>query len=157
MTDQTTEPATATEARAVLSARVADKEWGSRVFAGDIAANKELRQLTEKVAAGGDDVVAAAMSGALGAVPSSEQRQMAGTAEMFREWGIRDEITQQFLSGQQVTQQELELVKNWKILAMGDRSPGGFVERYLAGDATAKQKMLIANSVLTNGAKEAAA
>jgi hypothetical protein len=68
--------------------------------------------------------------------------------------GIRDEVTSQFLKGEKVTPTEYEMVSNWKKTAMGDNSSGGFVERYLAGNTEAKQKMLIANSVLTNGIRD---
>ena len=154
MTDTPAVPATATEARAVLDARISDKAFGDRIFAGDIAAKNELAALHAKIHAGGDDVVAAAMNGKLSDVPSSEQRQLIGTTELFRELGIRDEVTSQFLTGQKVSAAEYEMVVNWKKTAMGDNSPGGFVERFLAGNAEAKQKMLIANSVLTNGIRE---
>jgi hypothetical protein len=108
MTDQA--PTTATEARTVLDARLADKDWGGRVFNGDIAANKELRDLTAKIAAGGDDTVAVAMTGNPVNMPTTDLAQMAHTTAMFRDLGIRDEVTKQFLSGQQVTPQEYELV-----------------------------------------------
>ena len=143
-------PATATEARAVLDARMADKDWGSRVFNGDPAANKELRELTAQVAAGGEDVVAAAMSGELPDMPTGDQRIMAGTAEMLRELGIRDEVTANFLRGEGVTPQEYELVANWKREHMGDAE---WTAKFLSGDVKARQQMMLANSVLVNGIK----
>lgn len=152
-----TEPATAMEARTTLDARIADKDFGARVLAGDADAKRELDVLHAKIHAGGDDVVEAALSGALGDMPSSDMRAMAGTAELFRELGIRDEVTREFLSGKGVTAHEYELVENWKKIAMGDRKPGGFVERYLAGDTEAMNKMTLANSVLVNGVKKEAA
>jgi hypothetical protein len=147
-------PKTATEARTVLDARMADKDWGGRIFNGDAGANKELRELTAMVAAGGADTVAVAVAGNPVRMPTTEQAHMAHTAALFRDLGIRDEVTSQFLRGEQVTPLEYELVANWKKTAMGDNSAGGFVERYLAGNVEAKQKMLIADSVLTNGIRE---
>jgi lysophospholipase L1-like esterase len=157
MTDQPaplTPPANATEARAVLDARMADKDWGGRVFSGDIAANKELRELTAMVAAGGNDTVTVAMSGNPANMPTTDQAQMAHTTALFRQLGIRDEVTSQFLRGEQVTPQEYEAVANWKKEQMGDEA---FVKRFLAGDVKARQQMLIADTVLVNGIKSKAA
>jgi hypothetical protein len=106
------------------------------------------------VAAGGDDTVTVAMNGNPVNMPTTDQAHMAHTAALFRELGIRDIVTQEFLQGKQVTAQEYELVKNWKTTSIGDNAPGGFVERYLAGNVEAKQKMLLANSVLTNGIRD---
>ena len=121
---------------------------------GDVTAKKEFHELTSKISAGGDDVVAAVMSGKLPEMASTEQRLMAGTAEMFRELGIRDEVTSEFLRGVKVTPQEYELVLNWKKEQMGDTGTDGFVKRYLAGDTKAHQQMTIANTILVNGVKE---
>jgi hypothetical protein len=154
MTDAPAVPATATEARAVLDARISDKAFGDRIFAGDVTAKNELAALHAKIHAGGEDVIDAAMNGKLPDVPSSEQRQMAGAAEWFKDLGVRSEVAAQFLKGEKVSAAEYEMVVNWKKTAMGDNSPGGFVERYLAGNAEAKQKMLICNSVITNGIRE---
>ncbi|WP_445215685.1 hypothetical protein ACKWRH_24960 [Bradyrhizobium sp. Pa8] len=156
MTDQTP-PTNATEARAVLDARLADKDWGAKVCSGDAAATQELRDLTALSANTGDDVVAAVLAGKAG-LPgqpaTTEQRQMAATASLFADLGIRSEVTSQFLNGQQVTAKEYELVKNWKTTAMGDKD---FVAKYLAGGIEQRQKMMLADSVLTNGFKEEAA
>jgi len=153
MTDalqQPAPPATATEARTVLDARLADKDWGAKVFAGDAAANKELHELTAMASRGGDDTVAAAMNGHPAYMPTTEQHQMAHTAALFRELGIRDDVTSQFLRGEQVTPQEYELVANFKKEMMGDEA---FIKRFLNGDVKARQQMLIADTVLVNGIK----
>jgi radical SAM superfamily enzyme YgiQ (UPF0313 family) len=150
MTDAPAPPATATEARAVLDARMADKDWGERVSNGDPNAKQELRDLAAKIAAGGDDTVAVAMNGKLPDMPTSDQRIMAHTAALFRELGIRDEVTSEFLRGKQVSPQEYEMVANWKKEHMGNAE---WVQKYLSGDVEARQKMTIANSVLVNGVK----
>jgi hypothetical protein len=153
MTDQPAPlapPANATEARTVLDARMADKDWGGRVFNGDVGANKELRELTAMVAAGGADTVTVAMNGNPVNMPTTEQAQMAHTTALFRGLGISDAVTSQFLRGEQVTPQEYELVANWKKEQMGDEA---FVKRFLSGDVKARQQMLIADTVLVNGVK----
>jgi hypothetical protein len=147
-------PKTATEARAVLDARKVDPAWGERVFNGDVAANKEFRELTAMSVTGGDDTVAVAMNGNPVNMPTTDHALMAHTAALFRQLGIRDEVTSQFLRGVQVTPQEYELVSNWKKENMGDEA---FVKRYLSGDVKASQQMMIANTVLVNGIKRTAA
>src|SRR5258708_1090123 len=108
MTDQTTIPTTATEARAVLDARLADKSWGDRVYAGDIAGNKELRELTTKVAAGGDDVVVAAMSGKLPDIPTSDERIMAGVADWMRQKGFHEKAIKETIEGKEASAEDLQ-------------------------------------------------
>jgi hypothetical protein len=152
--DAAAPPKTATEARTVLDTRMADKDWGGRVFNGDVAANKELRDLTAMVAAGGADTVTVAMNGNPVNMPTTDLAQMAHTTAMFRELGIRDEVTREFLQGKQVTAQEYELVANWKKIQMGDAE---FVKRFLDGGVKERQLMTIANSVLVNGIKGKAA
>jgi hypothetical protein len=145
-------PANATEAAARLETLKADGAWRDKFLASDGPALKEYRDLTAMIADGGDDV-AAAMSGKLGAA-NTEQRHMAATAEMFRGLGIRDEVTSQFLRGEQVTPLEYELVSNWKKEHMADKA---WRDLYLAGDLKAGQQMMLANSVLVNGIKKSEA
>jgi hypothetical protein len=145
-------PANATEAAARLETLKADAGWRDKFLASDGPALKEYHVLTAMIADGGDDV-AVAMSGKLGAA-STEQRHMAATAEMFRGLGIRDEVTSQFLRGEQVTPQEYELVSNFKKELTADRA---WRDRYLGGDLKAAQQMVIINSVLVNGIKKSEA
>jgi hypothetical protein len=147
-------PKTATEARTVLDARKADPAWSGRYLAGNPAAKKEFDDLTAMVAAGGDDTVAVAMNGHPANMPTTDQHQMAHTTALFRELGIRDEVTREFLQGKQVTPQEYELVANWKKEHMGDAD---WVKKYLSGDVKARQQMMIADTVLVNGIKREAA
>jgi hypothetical protein len=157
MTDQPaplTPPANASEAQIVLDARKADPAWGGKIFNGDATANREFRDLTAMIAAGGDDTAAVAMTGNPVNMPTTDQAHMAHTAALFRELGIRDEVTSQFLRGEQVTPQEYELVANWKKVNMGDEA---FVKRFLSGDVEARQQMIIADTVLVNGIKRTAA
>jgi hypothetical protein len=146
-------PANATEAQTRLTSLVANKEWGAKIEAGDVAAKREMRELTAMIAAGGDDVAAAIVGGdQLPGSATTDQRHMAGAAEMFRELGIRTEVTQQFLSGHQVSAKEFELVSNWKKLQMRDAE---WVKLYLSGDLKAQHQMTLANSVIANGVKSA--
>jgi hypothetical protein len=147
-------PKTATEARAVLDARLADRDWSARVFNGEPAANKELHELTSMVAAGGDDTVTVAMTGNPANMPTTDLHQMSHTAGWFCELGIRDECTSEFLRGGQVTPKEMEAVVNWKKEHVGDVD---WVKKFLSGDVKARQQMMLADSILVNGVKGEAA
>jgi hypothetical protein len=147
-------PKNATEARARLDTIIADKDKGAKIFAGDVAANKELRDLTAMVAAGGDDTVAVAMTGNPANMPTTDLHQMAHTAGWFRELGIRDEVTSEFLRGGQVTPKEMEAVVNWKKEHFSDAD---WVKKFLSGDIKARQQMMLADSILVNGVKGDAA
>jgi hypothetical protein len=159
MTDQTlvvppAPPTNATEARAALDARKADPAWSDRYLAGSPAEKKEFDSLTAMIAAGGDDTVSVAMSGNPVYMPTTDMAMMAHTAAMFRELGIRDEVTREFLQGKGVSAQEYELVVNWKKEHMGDVE---WQKKYLSGDVKAGQQMMLANSVIVNGKRETAA
>ena len=145
-------PANAIEARAVLDARIADKEFGAKVFAGDAAALRELRDLTGKVAGGGDDVVAAAVTGSVQtALPNSAERIMAGTADLMREIGFTPQAIAATISGQPVTTELFEKAKAFKAGAM--KNPD-FITRYLGNDPDARRLMFEANAILTLPVKQ---
>lgn len=148
MTDQTTPPSNAIEARTTLDVRIADKDWRDRVLNGDVAANKELRELSAKSAGSGDDVVALAMSG----IPAHEMRTtdqalMAATASHLRDLGFPSKAIQETLSGKVPTAEDVERARVWKTQVM--KNPD-FVSRYLKGDGDAHREMTAANIVLTS-------
>jgi hypothetical protein len=147
MTDAPAAPATATEARAVLDARMADKAWGDRVYSGDAAANQELRDLTAKVAAGGDDAVAVAMSGKLPDMATGDQRIMASTADWLRDIGFPPKAIQETLAGREPTAADVERARTWKARAMKNQD---YVKRYLSGDGDAIREMTACDVVLSS-------
>jgi hypothetical protein len=159
MTEQTpAPPANATEASAALNLKIADRAWGERLLNGDTAARREYDDLIGRVVTGGDDVVASVMNGT---APKSDHaaaltgiREMSAVVDMFRDMGIKEEITANFLRGDRVTPDEYKAVANWKRAALKDPV---FTKAYLAGEQEPRQKMTIANSVLVNGVKEAGA
>lgn len=153
MTEQL--PQTAPEARTALNAKLEDPAWSTAYLAGAADQKREFEELTTTITKGGGDGLAAALAGEpLPVVPNSEQRQTADMVQWFRELGIPDGATSQILRGEKVTPEELRATVNWKTAAMSDPS---FVQKYLGGDAEAKRKMVLANSIIINGAKEAAA
>jgi hypothetical protein len=142
-------PKNATEARAVLDARMADKGWGERVFNGDPNANKELRELTAMVSNEDASTVAAAMSGSIGDMPDSSVRLMANTADMLREIGFPEKAIHETLAGKVPTPDDIQRAQSWKRQAMN--SPE-WVRRYLSGEPDARCEMMAADVVITNGA-----
>lgn len=146
-------PATAAEARAVLDTRIADRDWGAKLIAGDAATKREYADLRAK-ADNPDpaDTVAAAMAGNLGEMPDSSVKMMAEAAGMLREIGIRESIIEETLRGHEVTQQEYDVVNAWKARQMKDPV---FVKAFLSGDPDARQKMTLAAIVLSGGIKDA--
>jgi hypothetical protein len=151
-------PATPQEARAVLNARIADKDFCARLSAGNADATREWNTLQAKAAEPVDDV-AAAMAGNvaerahfLGGIPDSGVKVMSETADMLREIGIREEIIEQTLRGHEVSALEMKQVEAWKARQMKDPV---FVKAYLSGDPEARQKMTLAAIVLSGSIKGA--
>jgi hypothetical protein len=157
MTDQPaplTPPANATEAQARLTSLVENRDWGAKIVAGDVTANREMRALTAMIAGGGDDVAAAIVSGnKLPELATSEQRLMAATAEHLREMGFPPTAIRETISGKEPTPADVERARLWKTQIM--KNPE-WVRRYLDGDGDAQREMMAAN-ILLSSAKEAAA
>lgn len=156
MTDQqqqTAPPTNAAEAATRLAALSADKTWSTNLLAGDVAAAKEFADLTTLVASG--DPVEQAMAGLIprDGLPSSDVVLMAKTTEMLRDFGIRDEVIQQTLTGQEITQAEHDAAKAWKTRISSDPV---WVQRYLKGDAECREKMTLADIILSSPIKQGA-
>jgi hypothetical protein len=143
-------PSNVQEARTQLAALVADKERGAKLFAGDVETNRQFSQLTAIASRDDDSTVAAAMAGKLGDMPDSTARIMAGTADMLREIGIKEAIIEQVLQGHEVTAEEYKLTEAWKARQMKDPV---FVKAYLSGEVEPREKMTLANIILSGGIK----
>ena len=143
-------PANAQEARTVLDARIADRDWGAKLLAGDAATNREYRGLQDMAANSDDSTIAVALSGNIGEFPDSRVKIMSETAGMLREIGIREEIIEQTLRGHIVSPEEYKLVEAWKSRQLKDPV---FVKAYLSGDPEARQKMTLAAIVLSGDVK----
>jgi hypothetical protein len=153
MTDLATPPAppaNVAEATARLAARSADKDWGAKVLAGDADAKREWRDLTSMASGADDSMVAAAMSGNAGQMSDSRVRMMADTAGMLRGIGIREEIIGEVLKGHEVTAEEYKLTEAWKARQMKDPE---FVKKFLNGDPEAREKMTLADIILSGNIK----
>jgi hypothetical protein len=104
--------------------------------------------------AAADQNLAAAMSGTLPDVRSSEQRLMQSTASWLRELEFPDPVIEQALSGRPVPQKEFDMVKahREKMLTNAD-----WTKKLLAGDLKARQQLTAMNIIIVNGAEETAA
>jgi hypothetical protein len=147
-------PVNAAEASARLDVLAADKAWGKRLAAGDAVATKEFNSLTTMVADDGDKV-AVAMSGQLPPGANGEIRELAGTASMLREVGIKDEIIKDVLAGTHtVTKAEYDATVRWKADHMSDPV---WVKSYLGGSAEARRQAVLADIILSSNIKSEAA
>jgi len=143
-------PANSTEARTRLDTLIADKNFGAKLVAGDADANREFRGLQNLAASTDDTTIAAAMSGEIGEFPDSGAKQMANTAAMLREIGIREEIIEQTLRGHEVSADEFRLVEAYKARLMKDPM---FVKDFLSGNPEARQKMTLIAIVQSGNVK----
>jgi hypothetical protein len=152
-------PATPQEARSVLDSRIADKDFGARLVAGDADANCEFRELQAKIAeADPADDVARALAGDVDqrasysgiGIPDSGVKQLAATAEMLREIGVSEPIIAEQLHGHEVTAQEMKAVEAWRGRQM--KNPE-FVKAYLSGEPEARKLMTLSQIVISGGIK----
>lgn len=154
MTDTTTTtiapPANAAEARALLDTRIADKDWGAKLLAGNSDVGREFRELSEK--AGGVDPIDAAIAGI---VPASENGlrdsdavMRANVATTLRELGIRDAVIRDHMTDRKYTAEEVAAVTQLKAERMSDRE---WTKKYLAGDAKAVKDMTLIHIILDAG------
>jgi hypothetical protein len=156
MTDQQTPPPApapnATEAQAKIDTLMIDQGWIDRFMKGEPTAVNEYHTLTGAAVDGGsaEDVVASVLTGKGPQFGNSVARQMTVAVEQFRELGISDGVTKEFLSGHKVTPQEYQAVASLKRELMSDPE---FVKDYLGGNVKANQRMTTINAVLVNGVK----
>jgi hypothetical protein len=139
-------PANAQEARTRLSAFVADNGKGAKLLSGDVETNREFTQLTAMAASDDGSTVSAAMAG--GDIPDSQSKVMAETASFLRTIGIKEGIIEEFLQGHMVSAEEFKLTEAWKARQMKDPA---FVKSYLSGEPLAREKMVLADIILSGG------
>jgi hypothetical protein len=155
-TQQPAPPATAAEARAVLDTRIADKDWGAKLLAGDAAAGREFHELQAKADSPDRSAkVDLAMSGAdLGFLADSSVVQMMHMAGLLRETGFNELQVRETLSDREASQAEVEMARTWKAQNLKSKE---FQTRWLSGDPEAVRQMLVANIILTSPLKKAGA
>jgi hypothetical protein len=143
-------PANAVEARARLDAFVADLGKGAKLLARDPETTKEFKSLSEMASGEDASTVAAAIAGNPGDMLDSQLKMMANTAGMLRDIGIKEGIIKEVLQGHLVSAEEFKLTEAWKARQMKDPV---FVRSYLSGEPEAREKMVLADIILSGGIK----
>lgn len=144
-------PTTPAEAATRLDQSKSDPSWTESFLGGHPERVKEFHDWHELAAKG--DSVDLAMAGMYmeGGNTADHLTQM-GTAAVFRELGIRDEITRDVLADKHtVTQAEYNATKVWKEDRFNDKE---FVAKLMSGDREAKRKVMLANIILSGGVRE---
>jgi hypothetical protein len=148
-------PTTPAEAATRLGQLKADAGWRDKFLAGNGPQVAEFGALTELAAKGADgDNIDMAMAGVLldGPLQPSGHMMNISVAASLREVGIRDEIIKDVLAGtHKVSKEEYAATERWKAEKMRDHE---WVKRYLAGDGEPRQKMTLANIILSGGIRE---
>jgi hypothetical protein len=142
-------PANAVEARVRLDAFVADLGKGAKLLARDPETTKEFKSLSEMASGEDASTVAAAIAGNPGML-DSQLKMMANTAGMLREIGIKEGIIEEVLQGHLVSAEEFKLTEAWKARQMKDPV---FVRSYLSGEPLAREKMVLADIIISGGIK----
>ena len=152
MTDVPAVPSTPAEASARLDVLKADAGWRDQFLAGNGPQVTEFRNLTEMAAKATD--TDRAMAGVLldGPLQPSSHMVQIGVAQALREIGIKDSIIKDVIAGtHKVTKEEYAATERWKAERMRDQE---WVKRYLAGDGEPREKMTLANIILSGGIRE---
>lgn len=87
-----------------------------------------------------------------GVIQPSGHLVQIGVASHLREIGIREEIIKDVVGGTHaVSKEEYAATERWKAERMRDPE---WVKRYLAGEGEPKEKMMLADIILSGGVKE---
>ena len=139
-------PANAQEARATLDARIADKDFRTKLLAGDAATKREWNSLQDKAANADDSRVTAAMSGQIGEFPDSSLKLAANTAAMLREKGFPEQAIRETISGKPAAQVDVDRATAWR----ANLQSKDFTDRLLRGEPDAVREHLAANIILSS-------
>lgn len=146
-------PATAADAARRLEILSKDKAWADRLFAGDVAANKEFKELNALAASGDDTADLIAGTATLqqpfettidGQLP---RRVVADVVSSLRELGLSDGSIGEALNGGKFTSAELAAVKVFRNSRHGDPD---WCKRLLAGDYAARREHVLLSIILSS-------
>jgi hypothetical protein len=142
-------PANAAEARTVLDARMGDKAWGAKLFAGDVATTTEYRDLRALInnPDPADSVTVAMSSQDLGMLPNAAAVELRGAAGYLREMGLNDVQVRETLEGKEPTAEEVAIARQWKAQSFKSQD---FVKRMMAGEPDVRRQLLVANIILSS-------
>jgi hypothetical protein len=139
-------PTTPAEAATRLDQAKADPKWTETFLAGHPERVREFHEW-HALAAKGESVDRAMAGMYMEGGNTTDHITQMGTAAVFRELGIRDEITRDVLVDKHtVTQAEYNATKVWKEDRMNDKE---WVAKLMGGDREAKRKLVLANLILT--------
>jgi hypothetical protein len=147
-------PANAAEARAMRNSLMADKDFSTKLFNGDLAAKTQWRELGEKIS--GPDTSAAierAMSTAMpaGLIQDASDVTMRGYADVLRSSGLTEQQVRETLEDKPATQAEKDVAARWKQMNLGSKE---FTARLMAGEPEAKLNWRAANIILNAPLRE---
>jgi hypothetical protein len=142
-------PSTPAEAATRLDQLKADPKWTASFLSGSPTQVQEFRDLHEIVAKGGD--VDAVMAGAVPAMPSSDLREMIGTAALLKDVGFTPLSIKETLEGRPASQAEVDMATKWKADHMSNPD---WVKRLMSGDVEARRHLLVANVILSSPVKQ---
>jgi hypothetical protein len=141
-------PSTPAEAATRLDQLKADPKWTEAFLSGGPAQLAQFRELHEMVAKDGD--IDHAMAGILKEMPSSDLREMVGTAAMLKSIGFTPLSIRETLEGRPASQADVDLATKWKA---DHFSNADWVKRLMSGDIEAKRHLLVANIILSSPLK----
>lgn len=145
-------PTTPAEATTRLDQLTGDAGWRDKFLAGNGSHVAEFHSLTAMIA-GGDNFDKAIAGVPLdGPLQPSQHLTNMGVASTLKEIGIRPEIIKDVIAGtHKVTRAEYEATERWKADRMRDKE---WVQRYMTNDGDAREKMTLANIILSGGIRE---
>jgi hypothetical protein len=130
----------------------ADPKFTEAFLAGHPERVREFQELHELAAKGADsESVDQAMAGVLPEMPSSDMRQLVGTAELLKSVGFTPLSIKETLEGRPASQAEVDMATKWKADHMSNAE---WVKRLMSGDVEARRHLLVANVILSSPVKK---
>jgi hypothetical protein len=142
-------PATPAEASTRLDQLKANPTWTKAFLAGAVENVQQFRELHELIAKG--DEIDAAIAGVLPETPSSDMRQMVGTAELLKGMGFPPLAIRETLSGKEASQIDIDRATAWKAQNLKSKE---FADRLFKGDPGAARELMVANIILSSPVKK---
>jgi hypothetical protein len=147
-----TPPTTPEGANVRLAELSSDKSWGDRLVAGDTAVRAEFDGLTRLIS-GTDTSVTAEQLAARSEREANDRNTQDFIRGVREQVDVRDEVLQQVIRGEKVSQAEFDAAKQWQSRHFQDQA---WVRKFLAGDLEAKKEHFLASVILASEIKETA-
>jgi hypothetical protein len=144
MTEAVEQPTTVDGAQARLSELTANKEFGAKLLAGDVATRTEFQSLSA-LAAGLEKRPGAEELSAIAAKDNDNRNAADFTRAVKESIDVRDEVLRQAIYDETVSKDEHTSVQQWLKRHMADEA---WSKRLLAGDADARRELFLASVTL---------